>query len=82
MPKFVKNPIEVEAFQLTASTSVDYLENMGILPTPYMHGYFTIPTVQGPVQASYGDWIITGTDGEVYPCNDEIFRKNFTPAGD
>lgn len=27
-----------------------------------------------------GDWIITGELGEIYPCKDVIFRRNYRPV--
>lgn len=27
-----------------------------------------------------GDWIITGTEGERYPCKPEVFAKKYEPA--
>lgn len=40
---------------------------------------FIIPTLEGEMKASVGDWIITGVDGEVYPCKPEIFEKTYEP---
>lgn len=36
--------------------------------------------VGGPndnVQIKPGDWIITGINGELYPCKPDIFEKNY-----
>ena len=41
---------------------------------------FTIKTLEGDMKANFGDWIITGVNGEQYPCKDEIFRKTYEPA--
>ena len=32
-----------------------------------------IHTLEGDMIASPGDWIITGINGEKYPCNPEIY---------
>ena len=40
-----------------------------------------IHTLEGAMTARPGDWIITGIMGEKYPCNDEIFRRTYEPAG-
>lgn len=40
----------------------------------------TIPTLEGDMLASPGDWIITGVKGEKYPCKDDIFRATYRPA--
>ena len=38
-----------------------------------------IPTLEGVMHASIGDWIITGVEGEKYPCKDSIFRATYEP---
>jgi hypothetical protein len=40
----------------------------------------TIVTLEGPVNASPGDWIIQGTAGELYPCKPEIFAAIYDPV--
>lgn len=32
------------------------------------------------VNVSTGDWIIRGTEGELYPCADTVLRKKYEPA--
>lgn len=36
-----------------------------------------IETLEGKMQALPGDWIITGIDGEQYPCKPEIFERTY-----
>lgn len=36
-----------------------------------------IPTLEGNMKASVGDWIITGINGEQYPCKPDIFEKTY-----
>lgn len=36
-----------------------------------------IPTLEGAMAASRGDWIIRGIKGEFYPCNPEIFEATY-----
>lgn len=36
-----------------------------------------IHTSRGTLIASPGDWIITGTNGEIYPCKPDIFEKTY-----
>lgn len=36
-----------------------------------------IQTLEGPLKASPGDWIITGVQGEQYPCKPDIFEKTY-----
>lgn len=36
-----------------------------------------IQTLEGNMKASPGDWIITGINGELYPCKPDIFEKTY-----
>jgi hypothetical protein len=36
-----------------------------------------VQTDRGLVEAQHGDWIIKGTEGEFYPCSDEVFQKKY-----
>lgn len=36
-----------------------------------------IKTLEGIMQANKGDWIITGVNGEQYPCKPDIFKKTY-----
>lgn len=42
----------------------------------------TIHTLEGDHHASIGDWIITGVNGEQYPCKPDIFEKTYELADD
>ena len=39
-----------------------------------------IETLEGTMHASIGDWIITGVNGEPYPCKPDIFEKTYEPV--
>lgn len=39
-----------------------------------------IDTLEGKMLASPGDWIITGVNGEQYPCKPDIFEKTYIPV--
>lgn len=36
-----------------------------------------IHTLEGDMKALPGDWIITGINGEQYPCKPDIFEKTY-----
>lgn len=36
-----------------------------------------VQTIEGPLKAQAGDWIITGIDGEQWPIKEEIFEKTY-----
>ncbi len=36
-----------------------------------------IPTLEGTMTVSLGDYIIRGVNGEYYPCKPDIFQKTY-----
>jgi hypothetical protein len=44
------------------------------------HYYLIIPTLEGKMRASKGDWIIKGVKGEFYPCKPDIFEATYEPV--
>lgn len=41
-----------------------------------------LKTLNGPVFTNEGDWIITGVNGEQYPCDPEIFKELYEEVAD
>ena len=41
-----------------------------------------IETLEGVMHASPGDLIITGVNGEKYPCKPDIFEKTYEPVSE
>lgn len=41
-----------------------------------------IHTLEGDMKANVGDYIITGVNGEQYPCKPDIFEKTYEPVGE
>lgn len=39
-----------------------------------------IQTLEGPLRADPGDWIITGIKGEEYPCKPDVFVRTYEPV--
>lgn len=39
-----------------------------------------IVTLEGKLRVSFGDWIICGIAGEIYPCKPEIFAGTYLPV--
>jgi hypothetical protein len=39
-----------------------------------------IETPEGVMRGEPGDWLITGVNGEQYPCKADVFRKTYEPA--
>ncbi|HXF15338.1 MAG TPA: hypothetical protein VN517_19470 [Terriglobales bacterium] len=42
-------------------------------------GEYWVMTIEGPLRVSPGDWIITGVNGEKYPCKPDIFKQTYEP---
>ena len=45
-------------------------------PDPFIR----IPTLEGTMVASVGDYVIKGVNGEFYPCKPDIFHKTYEVA--
>jgi len=79
--KFKKKPIVIEAMQLT-SESVEacchFLGHAHIVGSSPKH--IEIRTLEGPLSAILGDWIIRGIQGEFYPCKPDIFAATYDPV--
>ena len=39
-----------------------------------------IETLEGVMNGNPGDWLITGVQGEKYPCKNDIFRATYEPV--
>lgn len=78
--KFRKRPVTIEAMQLTDAKSVLDIEewiNSGDVGFSTNPPTLWIDTLEGRMEASTGDWIIKGIEGEFYPCKNEIFIKTY-----
>lgn len=88
MQKFRKLPVIVDAVQLTnQNKEMVYHElreiQMNIQPVfRDAKPALLIPTLEGEMVASLGDWIIKGVNGELYPCKPDIFEKTYEPVDD
>ena len=82
MPRYRKKPVVIEAVQFTGENYDDIIEftgNQAIIGLPTGEGSecMTIPTLEGPMVASPGDYIICGIAGEFYPCKPDIFEGSY-----
>lgn len=81
--KFRKKPVVIEAVQWMADEdSWKEIQAMGCPTKPGEMGSesFLIPTLEGDMKASKGDWIIKGVQGEFYPCKPDIFEATYEPV--
>jgi len=84
--KFKKRPVVIEAEQfLPNDESIDKVMSLAsqgsrqVSVTRLPDGKCTmhIQTLEGVMEASVGDWIIRGIQGEVYPCKPDIFNGTY-----
>lgn len=78
--KFRKRPVTVEAVQWTRNTVSDVLLFLAGMSKGVHGGKLIINTLEGPITAEYGDWIIKGVKGEFYPCKPDIFELTYEPV--
>ena len=88
MGRFVKKPVVVEAIQWTGSNLREVIDFCGLHESARHWTWeeyeavvanegLKIFTLEGPLHASVGDWIVRGVNGEVYPCKPDIFKKTY-----
>jgi hypothetical protein len=88
MSKYIKNPIPVDAVEYKHGLE-DGFDDLGeALNAGLDLNSYTFPdssgkvpyiqTMEGKHYISNGDFIITGVDGERYPCKKSIFLKTYT----
>ena len=86
MQKFVKKPIVIEAIQYDGINITEVEDFVGVkLPTVLFSVEDTqlvIPTLEGDMKASKGDYIIKGIKGEFYPCKPDIFKSTYNVVED
>jgi hypothetical protein len=85
--RFRKRPVEIEAVKITDDLSIaaifGWMSAHGVMPTvrgdarPFG---LVIPTLEGDLLASSGDYVIRGVEGEFYPCKPTIFEATYEAA--
>jgi hypothetical protein len=93
MSKFRKKPVTVEA--ITFAELVDYglgcatyvqnnrpwsFQYQGHPITHETDACYLIPTLEGIMRFTPDDMLITGVQGEIYPCKREIFEATYEPV--
>lgn len=94
MARYIKKPIEIEAFQLNSRGLVEedwfwgaVTRNDIITHSFGKHeiedAWCEIKTLEGTMIARTGDYIIRGIKGEIYPCRADIFEETYqSPTAD
>lgn len=76
MARYRKIPVVIEAKQWYPGIQIDGVCGCLKAPGAKMH-LPHVHTLEGPLNVSHGDWIITGVEGEKYPCKDSVFKKTY-----
>ena len=86
MQKFVKKPVVIEAIQYNGINSTEVESFVGAkLSTVWLSVEDTqlvIPTLEGDMKVSKGDYVIKGIKGEFYPCKPAVFEKTYDVVED
>ena len=81
MQKFVKKPVVIEAIQYDGANITEIETFVGEkLPTIRASDVDTrlvLPTLEGDMKVSKGDYVIKGIKGEFYPCKPDIFKSTY-----
>lgn len=77
--RFRKKPVEIEAMQYDGRNTTEvaeWLAESGV-KVGWSNAEMVIPTLEGRMHATPGDWIIRGVQGEFYPCKPDIFEQTY-----
>lgn len=89
--RYRKKPVVIEAFQMTherRASNAEWPEWLNIAwqrgvifpadwPNSDGSDQLCIVTLEGPYPLRWGDWIIRGVKGELYPCKPDIFAATY-----
>lgn len=79
MPKYRKKPVVIEAMQFIVNSLDGW--PLGVFKDGDSSTGYSIDTLEGrALNVAEGDWIITGVQGERYPCKDDVFKLTYEPA--
>jgi hypothetical protein len=85
--KYITKPLVIEAFKYDG----DLIDRDGKYYVPkwaieahkdndlfYIEGALIVCTLKGMITANVGDYIVKGIQGELYPCDPEIFEETYS----
>lgn len=88
--KFRKKPVVIEAITFDELVNYGKMSDAPLhngMPWTFTYGghplthenddCYLIPTLEGTMKLMRGDWLITGVNGEIYPCKPDIFEKTY-----
>lgn len=85
--KYRKKPVVIEALQFKDDSADTVIALQKFMQSDLRVSYadpdnpvIKIETLEGVMDASIGDFIIKGVNGEFYPCKPDIFKKTYDAA--
>jgi hypothetical protein len=89
--KYRKKPVVIEAIRWSGSNLREVIDFTGLHPSAHKWTWeeyeavvakdgLKIFTMEGPLMAAKGDYIIQGVKGEHYPCKPDIFLATYERA--
>ncbi len=85
MERYRKRPLVIEAVQFTGDVGTPEIVALGLdsgQDAVTGRDYLIVPTLEGPLRASPGDWIIRGLRGELYPIKPDLFERTYDKVGE
>ena len=96
--KYRKKPVVIDAFRIGIDYIPDWFMNnvtdrkitlrsdapkdVHIEQRKEFKTWCEIETLEGVMVGNYGDYIIRGVKGEIYPCKPDIFEMTYEVEGD
>ena len=93
MAKYRKKPVVIEAFQMTFSMRFNHVQwpdwliaawkrspgknALWVDPDDPQEELLVCGTLEGVHRVTFGDFIIRGIEGEIYPCKPDIFKRTY-----
>lgn len=91
MPTYRKRQVVIEAFRMGIDPRPDWFQDKvssnditthcvsdrSECPFNFNETYCLINILEGTMKGDYGDFIIKGVKGEVYPCKPDIFDMSY-----
>lgn len=75
--KYRKIPVIIDAFEWTVDEVPDWWNLRGDVNIEVDTCTALIPTLDGVMRATPGDFIIRGVKGDIYPCKPDIFKLTY-----
>ena len=84
MSFFQKKPVVIDAMHFHGTDEDlkkvhDWARQFGDVCLDLENSSMSIKTLEGVMTVSYGDWVIKGVMGEMYPCKPDIFHATYSP---